>query len=579
MNDGFGRKLLIEYSAVFDEHPKDLKTYLTGISRSFLLQTATHFLGFSNRNSKFKEYKDFLKMFFCEENTQIANNIFLRLKILQQKHNELAIINAQTLLQIFEFCFDNLTDDETQSHSEAERNIFKAILFVNEQNTTLQNLAFQSTKNIHPELRPAVSTLSLSFPYNDLENYEITEVFTTQIIKSIYLFEFLESNGSTKTLLSKFLSYFGCVEWKEFLIKVLPLIFSVIKADREGHIDICVEPDENFKNRCDFIEKLIIDDVDEIKDYDFKKVRSKPFYKVADGIYRIVFGLFVVELIHKGLFFKLSEINNLIAKNDRVKGNFRSFYCNEFSEKFLLYKILNSIYQNRYKEFSGEEIKQLNIDAEPDYYIRQGNSVFLFESKDILINASIKPTCDFTQYEVEFKKKLYFEDKNGKIDNKAVLQLIKNIERLLTKQLSFDTNYSARSIYIYPILILHDHQFNVAGLNILVNSWFNEELIKLKEKGIVIDKVQPIAIIDIDTLIFHQDILRDRSIKLEIILDEYFKFITFDKKKIYRDQEHVNQYIQRTLIPFSIFLANYVGDKKIRRVPKMLKEKGLELFK
>lgn len=40
---------------------------------------------------------------------------------------------------------------------------------------------------------------------------------------------------------------------------------------------------------------------------------------------------------------------------------------------------------------SGEEIKNTyNIDAEPDYYIRNGNKIYLFESKDILIPSEVK---------------------------------------------------------------------------------------------------------------------------------------------------------------------------------------------
>lgn len=579
MNDGFSLKLIVEYSAVFDEEPKELKTYLTGISRSMLLNAATFFLGFSNRKSKFEDYKEFLGMFFCQENNQLANEIYFKLNTLRQKHQaELIIISPQASLQIFEFCFDHLTDEDKQEKAEAERNIFKAILLTNEHNTELQKVSSESTKNIPQGLRFAALSLSQSFAYSDIINYEISAVLTTQVIKSIYLFEFLEANPQTKILLQAFLNYFNCTNWKDFLKKVLPLTFSVIKADSEAHIDIHVENNEHFQSSCDFIEKLIVVDSEAINDYDFKKIRSKPFYKISDGVYRIIFGLFVIELIHKGAYFKLSEINNTLGQAEKVKGNFRSFYCDEFSEKFLLYKTLNSIYQNKYKELSGAEIKLLGIDAEPDYYIRKGNALFLFESKDILINAKIKSTYDFAQYETEFQKKLYYEDKNGKIDNKAVLQLTKNIERVLTKQFSFDTNYKEHSVYTYPIIILHDHQFNVAGLNVLVNYWFKIELEKLKAKGLLVDKVQPITIIDIDTFIFHQDIFRDRTIKLETVLEEYFKFTTFDKKKKYRDEEHAKQYAKRTVVPFSVFLGNYIADKQVRRVPKMLMEKGIKLF-
>jgi hypothetical protein len=176
------------------------------------------------------------------------------------------------------------------------------------------------------------------------------------------------------------------------------------------------------------------------------------------------------------------------------------------------------------------------------------------------------------------RKNYIMTHKKDKIENKAVLQLIHNIENIITKQFSFDTHYKVNSLTIYPILILHDHQFNIAGLNVIVNSWFQTELIKLKERGLPTDKVKPITIIDIDTLLFHQDLLRDRVIRLNNIIDEYFRFITFDHKKKYLDQEHVKKYAERTVLTFSLFISNYVFENKISRVPKMIMEKGITLF-
>ena len=92
------------------------------------------------------------------------------------------------------------------------------------------------------------------------------------------------------------------------------------------------------------------------------------------------------------------------------------------------------------------------------------------------------------------------------------------------------------------------------------------------------DKVKPLVIIDIDTLIFHQDLFRDRVLKLNQILDEYFKFITFDTKRKYLDEEHLKKYAKRTVLTFPLFISNYVAEKKIRRVPKMIMEKGVTIL-
>jgi len=578
MTSGFTIGLLVTFSNVFDEEPKDLNAYLTGISRSKLLNVGAFFLGFANRNSQFQDYKDFLSMFFRQENNQIANEIYVKLNNLQQKENaELKIVNPLTFLQLFEFCFDNLTEEDGQTEAESEVSIFKSILYLNEQNIKIQNVAFTSTEKVELELKPAAMSLSQSFPYSELINNDISEVMAGQMIKSILLFEFLESDPRTHTLLMEFLKHYETPNWKDFLKRTLPLTFAVIKSNKEAHIDIVITKDGNFESSCKFLEKLNVTDSEILNDYDFKKIRSKPFYKVEQGVYRIIYGLFVIELIHKGVYFKLNEINNGLSDGQKIK-NFRSLYCDDFSEKYLLYKILNRIYRNRYIEYSGEQIKQIGIEAEPDYYIRNGNNLFLFESKDILINATIKSSYDFNQYEIEFKKKLYFEIKKEKVEKKAVLQLINNVAKVLSKQFPFDTNYKVQSVNIYPILVLHDHQFNIAGLNVIVNSWFQTELLKLKEKGLPIDKVKPLAIIDIDTIIFHQDLFRDRTLKLNQILDEYFRFITFDKKRKYLNEEHLKKYAERTIITFHLFISNYVAEKGIRRAPNMIIEKGVSIF-
>ncbi|HEY3390173.1 MAG TPA: hypothetical protein VGK38_11415, partial [Prolixibacteraceae bacterium] len=450
MANGFNHKILVEFSTIFDEDPKDLKAYLTGINRSVLLNIVSFFLGFKNRGSKYDDYREFLKMFFCAENSDFANEVYDKLN--ERKGEKLLIIEVYPILQLFEFCFDHLKDLNTQSKAETERNIFKAILFQNETNTSLQNLAYESTKSVNSEIKLAALCLTQSFAYSELINYDKIEVLACQIIKSVYLFEFLESNSNTNILLTKFLKHFNCTNWQEYIKSFFPLAFSVLQAEGETYTDILVKQDDDFEKNCEFIEKLIVVDTEVAEDYDFVKMRSCPFYKVQDGVFRVIFGLFVIELIHKGLFFKLSEINNTLDKHEKASKEFRGFYCDEFSEKYLLYKILNSIYQNKYIEFSGSEIKEHKIVAEPDYYIRNGNSVFLFESKDILINKKIKPTYDYAQYETEFKKKLYFEDNNGKIEKKAVLQLVNNIERLLQKQLSIDIRYNPNLIFIYPII-------------------------------------------------------------------------------------------------------------------------------
>ena len=98
----------------------------------------------------------------------------------------------------------------------------------------------------------------------------------------------------------------------------------------------------------------------------------------------------------------------------------------------------------------------------------------------MFINAEIKQSFNFKIVEAQFKKKFYYDEKDGKIHSKAVLQLISNIEKALTLQNKFDMNYNNKNVRIYPLLILHDSSFNCPGLNYVINHWFKSELNKLE---------------------------------------------------------------------------------------------------
>ena len=127
-------------------------------------------------------------------------------------------------------------------------------------------------------------------------------------------------------------------------------------------------------------------------------------------------------------------------------------------------------------------------------------------------------------------------------------------------------------------MILHDRQFNVAGLNALVNYWFDIEISKLKDQNINVQKVRKITIIDIDTLILYQENLKQGDIKLNEIIDEYFNFVTVNPKKKFRSQEEAEEHGTRRLIPFQLFLWNKTMKEHLKRKPNILFEKAGLLF-
>jgi len=61
---------------------------------------------------------------------------------------------------------------------------------------------------------------------------------------------------------------------------LIPLTIPAIKNEREAHTDINVTTGEKFEEGCAFIEKLIVEETDELDQNDFLTIRARPFYKI-----------------------------------------------------------------------------------------------------------------------------------------------------------------------------------------------------------------------------------------------------------------------------------------------------------
>ncbi len=420
----------LEYSDCFSENPQEVSNYLQGISRHDLLRLCALFL-----TRKSEAVYNYLSSYFTKENNEYINQLWKNLQESKEDIDNYVITNIESSLRLYEYIFDNInTLETTLPDPEIEMNVFKAYLLFNAQINSGDNTASESTKHIQ-EGRAKALLLAQMFQYFDITNYRFKQELYVQTVKAIYLYEFLSSNEKTQLLYEEYLKYYDCVDWQDFM--QLMTSFAYIYWGREDeltYVNLLVDPkDKKYDKKCEFIEKLVIDTG--VEDMDFRILRSHPIYKESKGNYYFVYGYFLLELIYKGVYFKLNELNSKLPKNEQIKG-FRSFYCDYFSEQTLLYKVLKDVYGKKYIQMPGDYIKnEFGIVAEPDYYIRNGNKIFLFESKDIFIPSGTKVSNDYEDISGELKKRLYYEEKsNGRIENKAVLQLLNNIKKYLIKQ-------------------------------------------------------------------------------------------------------------------------------------------------
>ena len=538
----------LEYKDCFSEQPKEILQYLNGISRDVLLKLCSLFLAREQET-----VEQFFSSYFGKENNEYINQLWKKLCKEKTNIEHYLITNIESTLRLYEFVFDNISSMETiLSEKQIERNVLKAYLLFNTQKNNGDNVADESTKGIQYDRAKAL-LLALMFQYFDITNYSYKQELLVQTEKAIYLYNYL--SNCLPSLYQKYISYYDCKNWQELMRHITAFAYIYWgRKDKESYVNLLIDPhDELYDWKCAFIERLTVGN--KIEDIDFRNLRSHPFFKIAKNEFCLVYGYFLLELIYKGVYFKLNELNNQLSDKEKIKG-FRSFYCDHFSERTLLYNVLFNVYGKKYIQKSGEYIKSTyGIDAEPDYYIRNGNKIYLFESKDILIPSEVKISNDYNRISAEFKKRLYYEEKpNGNREYKAILQLLRNIKKLLKREAEWDFCYKEKKIKIYPIIILHDNIYNCPGINDLINQWFIEELEKLKNEY-NISQIEKITIINIDVFIAYRDFLQKPEGALDKLITSYHSYIS---KEIFEgatsEEEAIKKYKNR-IKSFEFYLS------------------------
>ena len=420
-------------------------------------------------------------------------------------------------------------------------------------------------------------SLTLSLIAFDLSAYNINELIITQFIKASLAFRFFENNSDgTREIIAEFVSRYHSSSWEGYLKNYLPIVIAIIKKENEGSLDLIVTKNGKYEKSCAFLDSLILNEEPNLEDLDFISVRSHPFIKVDEGKYRLISPVFTCEKIYESLYFEFAQINKILKSKNKahITGDFRGFYCLKYSEEYLLYEILNRSIPNKHIKLTGEDLRNNGITGEPDYYWRNGNKIFLFESKDVFVNAEVKQSNDFQLIEEALKTKFYYYTKRETIHYVGIIQLINSISSILKNEYNFDS-INIERVRIYPILIIHHNIYNTPGLNLLLNEWFRFELEKLQADGLITDNVNDLVVIDMNTFILYGEQLRNRKIQLEVLISDYIDFSKGRLNKIIG--KSLEERARDSIDSFSTYLSFH---KRLQwRVPSLFEELGYDLFK
>lgn len=188
------------------------------------------------------------------------------------------------------------------------------------------------------------------------------------------------------------------------------------------------------------------------------------------------------------------------------------------------------------------------MSAPPDYYIRDGNDVYIFEFKDMFFRKEEKVECVYEKVKEHIEQKLVCKD-NGKPS--GVIQLVNCIAALKKGDYKvLDPNIKTENVRIYPILVVGDATFATPGMSVILNEYFQNNLRQhhMEEDHLI----KNLTLVSVDALILYQDDVREKRKKLKDILSSYIQFLhtqhPYPKQDIMKNFLHeyfsLDQYLQ-----------------------------------
>ncbi len=474
-------------------------------------------------------YKDHYKTNGPEISALLSN--FDRLSVIKalmdlisNKNKELkSFIDDKATLRLIEHAGSLLENKEGIKEIDSTT-LSNAYLVVNDELNS--NEKPPHTTQFTTKLSHARFIIPLSINQNEIESLDPKVQLNTEIVKIKLLQDYFNQNPKLRNLEELFFKKFDIDSWNNYFLKIFRLILASQNISRNSYIarfDPLTDEDIAFYKNLEF------GDV-EIEEFsDFMEIRKHPIVRLNDTDYGVLYLPFLFDKIYKSVYFELSKIgNDNKSELGSIGKEFQSNFGKDFFEDLLCKSMIERAYKGKNHSVCLEEKNLGNL---TDYYVRKNNRIFLFEFKNITIPKNIKCSGDFNLIENGLLEKLYESNDSGKKKPRAVKQLITCIQSIYgnldSKKFDFkkvDNFLEKKKPIVYPIIIVQDYCLDSIGINYFLNEKFKETL---ASDGLMDEfnkqRIKNLTIIHIDYLIYLNDSLRDGSIKLHDLIDEYHR--------------------------------------------------------
>ena len=403
--------------------------------------------------------------------------------------------------------------DDIELCEEEYEPVFKALLYCNSVWTNQQ--LTKGDKNLGD------ISLKMDMPIAESKHYKD---FRPQLYKANQFYSFCEGDATFSTYLPYFLKDKGVTNWGEYITLLFGIYYHSINSS--------VLPQGNALEQK-FLSQFFVnvDDGSTAKLWDdgykgLSYLRDHFLFELPSKEYLLLDANLLIDKLYQSLKF---ELYNTVRKNGLLtsKGKpykdqpqFNSVLGDVFSERHLLYALLGKIYNGgNAVKFTGEELKQQGVNAELDYYLRVGNTLFLIEYKDVLFPDSLRYSDNVEDIKQGIRDRLCKDD--GVHPRKGGGQLLYNIDRILNHGLmdNLDPDVSKVSC-IFPLIVTTDSAFSALGVNLTVT----EEFDRIMRAYYTFNKCVMIyvpVIAHIDSLIMLSYRLHKTSLQLNALLRDY----------------------------------------------------------
>lgn len=522
------KQVLLSYCVVFPDRHDKIDDLLANVPSKSAVEFVATILSWKNRQLITQHEMEVWAPWVLQCRSDVKNPIGHYMDGVNLKHY--CLIDRYALLSLLDKLLCSYNNEDRELSVDDKSNLLLSYLICCD-----ERLEF--AERLPSNDMPAADFVRLFLPaelkYNNIEadrDYRLQLIICYSL-----LMEFPKENKKFKEYVDAFCKGKDLTNPKEYLDHLFLFNFDLMGA-KQG---TCVmEIDENDGEAIDFIEHFCLDVQNFKHTEDFHEFREYPVLKTGPRRYVFLFTKLYLDKAFTGLLFDMASVleKQNILKPEKAYADLKSFLGKEFSEKYLFNKIMARCFGGKYVSFAGTKLKPVIGEGEPDYYMRRGNRIFIFECKDALLANEYKLSGDYDKIVKGIEKK-YISNENA--EPKGITQLANVIEHKLSLILSdADTEAPLGKKYIFPVLVYFDDSFDPEGVNWHLNNRFREIISSrnVSQEYVVKDMVM----INIEMFMRLENFFADDKLKLAALINGFID---------YKRQSELNQ-----VYPFNKFL-------------------------